>query len=248
VVVLLVLFAIISFLTIDYLVQRAERRKAGGVAAEDGASPPAGPRSLRRRSPRRLADEVPGGVFVSPGHVWVSLESSGSLKLGVDRLLLGLLGGLDCVYVLPEGAEVKRGGPLMMLRCGQRALKVRSPVDGIVSKVNQQVRRNPGRVPADPFDKGWIYGVSPVRLSQALGGMVVAERATEWMGRELDRMRDLLVAGSSSGGFAPVTLADGGMLADDFASILRNDEWQELVGKFFGEEHADTPQVATGGM
>lgn len=233
-VVLLVLFMIISFLTIDYFVQRFERRR------EISATPALATtrRFDRGRSRRRRAMDdpavVPGGVFVAPGHVWMRVEPSGSVQLGVDRLLLSFLGDVDCLYALPEGSAVREGGPLMMLRRGHRALKIRSPIAGAIARVNHPARRSPGRIATDPFGQGWIYRISPTGLADSLGKAVVADRAAAWMRGELLRLRDLLQRAATDGVVGP-SLADGGMPADELAGLIGDGEWQQLVATFFGE-------------
>jgi len=229
-VVLLVLFTIISFLTIDYLVIRSARSRALVGAVSGSPSPRRGgpvPRDLSG------AGELPRGFFVGPAHVWVHVEPAGTVRLGVDRLLTSFLGGVDCVYTLPAGAEVRQGGPLVMLRKGDRALRVRSPVDGVVCAVNDDARRLPGRVWSTPFAEGWLYRLSTVRLADALQRMKVGEKAQEWMQGELGRLSDLLLARA---GATADALPDGGLPASGFGEAFGDREWEELVATFFKNE------------
>jgi glycine cleavage system H protein len=228
-VVLLVLFTIISFLTIDYFVQRASQRK---LATASAARPVfrGVPVSASRAVSATRVDELPGGLFVGPGHVWLQLEPSGSVRVGVDRLLLSFLGDVEHAYTLPEGTEVRRGGPLVMLRRGDRALRIHSPVDGVVSRVNAKVARSPDRIGASPFDKGWLYRISPVGLSETLGKMHVAQAADAWMRGEVSRLREqlLLHAGNTE-----AALADGGVPVHGLGATLNDRQWQDLVSSFF---------------
>jgi glycine cleavage system H protein len=256
-VVLLVLFTIIVFLTIDYYVQqRAVKERV--LATPRPNQSRAWPGLLARRRPPSVssATDVPGGVFLSPWHVWVQLESSGSLRVGVDRLILNLLGGLDCVYVLPEGSEVHERGPLTMLRSGHRALRIRSPVDGVISEVNERARRSPDRVTSDPYESGWLYRISPVHVTQALSGMVVGEEGRSWMRDELARLRDVLVNRWAPDPDVAATMADGGLPMQSQLDGLGDREWEDLVKGFFvetgdGEERpssasSETPSLLGG--
>jgi len=233
-VVLLVLFMIISFLTIDFFVQRAEQRRAVVATPAHAAAQGAARRRKRRARPAPDPARLPGGVFVAPGHVWMRVEPSGSVVVGVDRLLLSFLGDVDCLYALPEGSAIREGGPLMMLRRGHRALKIRSPLAGAISKVNHPARRSPGRISADPFGQGWIYRISPAGLADSLKRSVVAEQAANWMRRESVRLRDLLQGAVSESPAGPV-LADGGLPVDELAGLVGDREWERLVAAFFAE-------------
>jgi glycine cleavage system H protein len=235
-VVLLVLLTIIVFLTIDYYVQqRAVKERVLATPRPSQVRARSGLLARNPRSPVSSATDVPGGVFLSPWHVWVQLESSGSLRVGVDRLILNLLGGLDCVYVLPEGSEVHERGPLTMLRSGHRALRIRSPVDGVISEVNERARRSPDRVTADPYESGWLYRISPGHVNQALSSMVVGEEGRSWMRDELARLRDVLVNRWVPDPDVAATMADGGLPMQSHLDGLGDREWEELVKGFFVE-------------
>ena len=241
-VVLLVLFMIISFLTIDYFVNRAERRR--GMLATPRRVARSAARRERRKTPGVDPAQLPGGVFVAPGHVWLKVEPSGTVAVGVDRLMLSLLGGeVDCVYAMPEGSELHDGGPLLMLRRGHRALRIRSPVSGVISGVNDRVRRAPQRISADPFDGGWIYRVSPSHLADSLKKTRVAEDASIWMRRELARLREL-AHGAMTGEVAQLTMADGGVPDDSLPELLDNRDWECLVERFFSAETASATASA----
>ena len=220
-VVLLVLSLVLLFLTIDYFVQRSAAPRlalASGAAAVPAAATPHG---------------LPAGAFLSPGHVWLRVEPEGSVLVGVDRLLLDLLGGVDRVYTLEPGSDVHRGGPLLMLRRGSRALKVRSPLAGRVSTINAEMRDSPAHLVEDPFGAGWVYRIAPQALPESLRATVSGNEAAAFLRRELARLRDLageLVGPSLEG--VPV-LADGGPPAADLAEHIGDREWEELVTRFF---------------
>ncbi len=241
-VVLLVLFLIISFLTIDYFVQRAERRAAVVATPARTAKGRARRKGRKQALPGADPAALPGGVFVAPGHVWMKVEPSGSVVIGVDRLLLSFLGDVDCLYALPEGSVLREGGPLMMLRRGHRALKIRSPIAGAVASVNHPARRSPGRIATDPFGKGWIYRVSPAGLADSLKKTVVAEHAAHWMRRELVRLRDMLQAAAGDVA-AGASLADGGLPAEELREAIGDREWEQLVDTFF----ADSARASSSG-
>jgi len=232
-VVLLVLWLVVLFLTIDYFVQRTAARRAalasGLAAARPAPSPAPAVATLDAAEPHGL----PAGVFLSPGHVWLRVEPEGSVLVGIDRFLLDLLGGVDHVYTLDEGSEVQRGGPLFMLRRGSRALKVRSPLAGRISSINSDVRGSPSRLGQDPFGAGWVYRIAPQGLYESLSAAVSGGEAVAFLRRELSRLRDLsgeLVGPRLEG--QPV-LADGGQPVTDFADRVGDREWEELVTRFF---------------
>jgi len=225
-VVLLVLSVVLLFLTIDYFAQRSAARRAVLSLADAPLPSPLASGAAR-------ADVLPAGMFLSPGHVWLRVEPEGSVLVGADRVLLDLLGGVDHVYTLDAGTEVKRGGPLFMLRRGSRALKVRSPVAGRVASINSEVQGSPASLSQDPLGAGWVYRITPDGLYESLRHAVSGSDATGFLQRELSRLRDLAteLAGPRLEG-QPV-LADGGLPAGDLAEGIGDREWEELVTRFF---------------
>lgn len=229
---ILVLLTIITFLTIDYLVQRAELRRAA-VAGAPVAGARAAPRA--RAEDRLLVDPgaVPAGVFLSPGHTWVSLQPEGSVRVGADRLPGTLLGRVERVDVLAPGTEVRRGQPIATLVRGDREVELPSPLDGRITGVNAAAAEDPGRLTADPFGGGWLYRLAPAGLAAGLKGLAVAEEARTWMAGELRRLRDFLAGVGNHGRPALATLPDGGLPADGVADDLTDDEWRDLATAFF---------------
>ena len=230
---ILVLLTIIVFLTIDYLVERA--RAPGTVPVPATAFQP-----LSVRAPADIA-ELPGGVFVGPGHAWMELRPTGAVRLGADRVPLTLLGGVDEVEVAPPGSVLHRGDAAAVLRKGGREVKLRTPVDGEVTAVNADVEGRPESLAEHPFGRGWLVTLRPRDLGASLKRMFIAEGAVEWMRRELGRLREALVGLGDGGALAGATLPDGGLPVEGLAGRLSDEAWRSLTAELFepGEAQAD---------
>lgn len=223
---ILVLFTIITCLTVDYFAERAKLRRA--VLAPDTSIP----RPLSVRAPVDLTN-VPAGIFLGRGHSWMELEPAGQVRVGVDRLPLVLLGKVDEIDAVPAGTELRRGERLALLRQGDRTLEVKSPVDGRVAAVNAGL--TPESLAANPFGASWIVRMEPRELPAALRLLHVAEEAKAFLRGELATLRDFLAGLSLAGhpSLATATLPDGGMPVDGLARRLSPEEWQELTERFF---------------
>jgi glycine cleavage system H protein len=236
---LLIAFAILLFLTADYLLIMYLRRRAEAKTGVKGeAALELEPELEERAMGGSRIDQIPEGTYVSYGHVWVQPRENGVFRLGVDRLLIALLGGLEWLYALPEGVPVRKGGPLVMLRKGDRALKVRCPVDGVVAAVNQTVTQDPTKVPPDPFNQGWIYEVTPKNGSSALGSLNYGKKAARWMQGEVNRLLDLVFEFTRQGS-GQLILPDGGFPLDGLGTQIENglkdEQWEDLVASYFSE-------------
>lgn len=225
---ILILITIITCLTVDYFAERAALRRA----ARNGVPMPERPVSVRM--PEDLT-RVPAGVFVGPGHSWLELEPAGTVRVGVDRVPLSLLGGVETIEAVPVGTTVHSGDRLAMLRQGEREIELKSPVDGTVTAVNPIAAVHPARVGQDPFGNGWLVSLAPRELGATLRRLFVAEEARAFLREEMAHLRDFLVGLSLAGrgSLATATLPDGGLPVDGLAGRLSADEWRELTERFF---------------
>lgn len=223
---LFVLFTIITLLTIDYLVQRAELKKTKAPAAAADWVPPVVP--VR---PIAAIDDVPSGLFLDPGHVWAQLEPSGALRVGLDRMPLAVLGRPDRIEVRPEGTTLRAGDPLVTLFRGARKVVLRSPADGVVARVNAEA--NPEQLEQDPYGRGWLYWLTPRDVAPALKRMLVAEEARAWARGQLARLREFLATGGTGAQLVGATIQDGGALVEGLSDQLDDERWQRLVDEFF---------------
>jgi glycine cleavage system H lipoate-binding protein len=229
---LFVLLTIIALLTIDYFVQRVELKKAKSTAKVAPWVPAHAAQASAARSPIAI-DRIPSGVFVDPGHVWVQLESSGTLRVGADTIPTALLGRPDRIEVEREGTQVRRGDRIATLIRGARSLTLRAPVDGIVTRVNAEAQASPGRLQDDPFGQGWLLWLAPRDLAPALKRMFVAEEAAAWAREQLRKLRDFMAAGSADAQLVGATLQDGGAPIEGLADHLDDARWQQLVDEIF---------------
>ena len=225
---ILILATIITCLTVDYFAERAALRRA----ARKGASLPERPVSVR--TPEDLT-RVPAGVFVGPGHSWLELDPAGSVRVGVDRVPVSLLGGIEAIEAVPVGTPVRPGDRLAVLHRGERDLELKSPVEGTVTAVNPIAAANPARISQEPFGNGWLVSLAPRDLGGTLRRLFVADEARTFLRDELARMRDFLVGLSLAGrgSLATATLPDGGLPVEGLAGRLSAGEWRELTERFF---------------
>ncbi len=141
-------------------------------------------RSHRSEEPNVV--DVASGVFVTPEHSWLTLETTGGLRIGVDDLCVKLLKQIDGVD-LPEPAhKAEMGRPLFSLRSGGRTLIFTSPVDGVVSRVNQRLTDSPGLLQRQPYRLGWICCVEAEGDIAQMRLWMPGREALSWYEGELE--------------------------------------------------------------
>jgi hypothetical protein len=69
---------------------------------------------------------IPAGVFISPFHVWVKIEVTGEVSLGVDDFARKTVGDVHHIVGPRLGSLVKAGEPLFTIEQAGRSLTFRT--------------------------------------------------------------------------------------------------------------------------
>ncbi len=135
---------------------------------------------------------LPGGVFISSGHVWASVTVPGIVRLGVDDFARKMIGRVDGIELPVKGATLKKGDRLFGIRQGERVVSFYAPVSGIVQDINVELLQNLDWLARRPYEKGWVCSLKPEHLSDALEQMKIGEKAAAWYQIEIVRLQELL--------------------------------------------------------
>ena len=125
-----------------------------------------------------------------PGsHMWVKLTAPGTVRIGMDPLVLEASGTLAELSLPAAGAELAAGRPFGQLEAVKFVGPLTSPVSGTVLACNAAAAADPGLVERDPFGEGWLI---EAELSDAgeLGGLLSgAEEITAWYAASIEEYR-----------------------------------------------------------
>lgn len=221
---LLVVLTILVFLTVDYFVQR-RRDDAAAIRAAD--SKPA----LARFG--RTGYRVPQGVFFDRGHTWAYLEESGDARLGVNDFAQSVLGEITELVTRAPGETVEAGDVILEWRHGQRSVPFRTPVAGIVTAVNPEVSGREELLSIEPQSASWICKIRPTDTA-AFSHLMLGKTATDWLQREVGRLKVFLSTICPGHPTLGHTMQDGGLPAYGLIDFFDDAEWNKLRDKFFG--------------
>jgi len=222
---LLFILTVAVFVMFDYFV----RRRGGGPAV-------AGQETVRsddsERAPVVAARyRIPDGVLFSPNHAWAVLEESGTVRVGIDDFARSILGGVDRVVSRSAGEHVKKGDEIFTLRHDGRSVPVRSPIDGVVERVNAEYAGRRSPAPSDPLSNEWLCQIRPRDASSLFAGLRIGAAARDWFDRETQRLRVLLATIRPDDQLLGQTLQDGGEPVWGLSEYLSDDEWEQIRTK-----------------
>jgi CheY-like chemotaxis protein len=130
---------------------------------------------------------IPGGAFISDGHVWARIEPSGRVRLGLDDFAHKALGAIERVDLPTTSAVVRQGQPLFAVHRGATRVGFASPLSGRVVEVNAP---RDGSLPAgDPYEGSWVCVLEPSDLTAELGALRIGKAAVEWYQSQIVRLR-----------------------------------------------------------
>lgn len=201
---LFVVLTFIIFLTADYFVLKARKKEHPAFAT----MPVFDKNSLF----------FPVSYLLSRGHVWLSEITKTQYRLGIDEFIKKAFGKISFVELVPAGSTISKGDIIFKLQSGDKQLAFRSPVDGVVSSINEKLLN---RNVEDVYNNDWAIEINT--SDNAIAEIKTRKVATHWLQDEVKRFKDFLSAQTADPALAGLTMADGGNIVEGAAHHLNND-------------------------
>lgn len=170
--------------------------------------------------------KIPHGYYLHRGHTWVKIEESSTVRVGLDDFALRLLGPLDRIEAPLMGKEVRQDQEDITLTRGSNAAKLLSPVSGVVTAINPDLREKGNLANQDPYTEGWVMRLHSANLRQDLKNLMIGDQAGDFLDEEVDRLYQVIEE------HAGPLAADGGYLGDDIYGNLPQVGWEKLTRLF----------------
>jgi glycine cleavage system H lipoate-binding protein len=171
--------------------------------------------------------DIPQGVYLHPGHVWVRLEEDGGVRVGLDDFARRVLGPLDRIEAPLVGKPVQQGQPAIRVCRKGEAFSFSAPVGGVVTDINAGLREGGTAAHEDPYASGWVMRLHSDSLRQDLQELMIGAETRDFLNSEVDRLFQVIE--ETAGPLA----ADGGTLGDDIFGNLPGIGWERLNREFF---------------
>lgn len=121
--------------------------------------------------------EMPGDLhyYNTDNHVWGKIEGEKTIRCGIDQFGQKAAGTVAYIKIKPAGGTVSKGRALGTIEAGKYIGPVRSPVNGVITEVNQEVLDTPSLVNTDSYGKGWIVVLQADNLEEDIKDLVHGE-------------------------------------------------------------------------
>ncbi len=218
--VILVLSTFVLFLLIDYLYSKRLPVRATMQVRPQPASRPA-------MQPNVVGGFIiPGNLRYHPGHTWALSESPKLVRVGFDDFAARVMGKIESITLPQRGQWIRQGQKIWTIqRNGVRADMV-SPVEGVVTEINEAAAQNPDVSRSDPYGDGWLVTVESPDAKLNFRNLLAGNVARMWMEEAANRLRKHMQIPAGA-------MADGGMAVNDLTSSLAEDQWLAVTREFF---------------
>jgi glycine cleavage system H lipoate-binding protein len=144
----------------------------------------------------------------------------------VDTFVTNLMGKIDHVDVCGANRWVRQGQKIVTLTSGGTSISLLSPVEGVVTAVNDDVLRDPSLVTSDPYENGWIAMVKSPDLKVNQRNLIQGSMVAPWMQNSVARLSAMISP-------TPALAQDGGAPISGLLPLLSPELREKVVNEFF---------------
>jgi len=171
--------------------------------------------------------KVPQGYYYHFGHAWVKLEENSEVRVGLDDFAYSLLGPPDRIEVPLMGKEVVQDRAEILFTRGEHSARILSPVSGVVTAINSQMREQASMAYENPYSDGWLMRIHVPDLRQNLKQLMIGDEIKDGLEKQIDTLFQIIEKDVQ-----PLA-ADGGNLQRDVFGALPQIGWERLITTFF---------------
>jgi CheY-like chemotaxis protein/glycine cleavage system H lipoate-binding protein len=134
---------------------------------------------------------IPGGVFISEGHCWASINEEGVVKIGIDDFAKKLIGKVDAIEFPNLGMIVKKNQPLFTVKQGTRTITFKSPISGKVKEINKQLSNDLESLDYSPYEKNWVCSIDAEELDTEIRQLKIGKAAVAFYEDDIEKLQEL---------------------------------------------------------
>ncbi|MEJ2616922.1 MAG: response regulator [Ignavibacteriaceae bacterium] len=175
---------------------------------------------------------IPGGVFISEDHCWVSMDQTGAVKIGFDDFTRKLIGKIDNIEFPNLGMNIKRGRSLFSIGQRNRIITFASPVSGLVSRINTLLSKDLGALDITPYYDNWICIIDADNLDNEIKQLKIGKSAVTFYQEDIEHLKDFITGLSIDKKEKTAMKTNGEMHLGEIEG-MDDSNWEKAVAEFF---------------
>ena len=179
------------------------------------------------RMEREYGFAVPQGYSFHPGHTWAISEGGENTRVGIDSFAVNLLGKIDRLDVISPNRWVRQGQRLLTIKSGEQSVDLLSPVEGVVTAINQELVSDPSMASRSPYKDGWIAVIKSPDFAINQKNLIQGQMVAPWMQNNVTRLNAMVTQ------LNPALAQDGGQPISGILERVNPEVRQKIVAEFF---------------
>lgn len=175
---------------------------------------------------------IPGGLFISPGHCWASVEPDGLIRVGIDDFAKNVIGRIDDIELPNLKMNAKAGSPLFSVRHGNEIISFNAPVSGTVAKVNNELLPHLDELDVTTYGRNWICALDADKLDAEIGSLRIGRAVVSLYQQDIERLAAILGEDPRGGDEERTALRKSNLSRLQFEE-LSDGSRREIVSRFF---------------
>ena len=129
--------------------------------------------------------EFPENLLYDKRHFWIR-DDGDVLTMGITDFAQQIAGQFIVAEIPDEGQKVKKNKPFMSIESGKWVGRVYSPVNGVISEVNEDVDDDATLMNSSPYGDGWLVKIKPDNTDEIQDLFKVSdEEYVNWVKEEI---------------------------------------------------------------
>jgi len=142
--------------------------------------------------PSSVEFSIPGGVFISEGHSWASLDPDGKVYIGIDDFAKKIIGEVEDIEFPNLGMEVNKDQHLFSIKQGTISIPFKAPISGKVESLNKAIMNDLDRLETTTYYKNWICRIDALKLNEELSELKIGQSAVDYFNKDIERLQNYL--------------------------------------------------------
>lgn len=132
----------------------------------------------------------PDDLYYHKEHFWAKVEGD-RVTVGTTDFAQKLAGQIVFVELPAVGKMVEQDKPCGSMESGKWVGRIYAPVSGKVDSINHELEDTPELINESPYDRGWLFKISPSNLEQDLKNLMKGESLAEFIRSEILRVKKM---------------------------------------------------------
>jgi len=217
--ILFVLLTYLVIISINYLWFRPQ--PAIAVTEHPTIQPPAPVMT------KQAGFSIPQNYAFHPGHTWVLREGQEDARVGFDAFTADLVGKIDRIEIAKPDRWVRQGQKLLTVHGDGFSFDLVSPIEGVVTHINQDVVKDPSLALRDPYKDGWIATLKAPDFNTNQRNLMQASMVPAWMHFDQTRLNAEVAK------LNPALAQDGGVPVTGLLQRVPAELRERIISDFF---------------